>query len=513
MVTISTHVRRFDIYRALAEAHESVFCTVGTHPHSAAAEPDVPVDEIAALSRHPRCVAIGEAGLDYYYDKSPRDVQQRVFRTHIAAARETGLPLVIHARDADADMIRILEEEMRSGPYRAVLHCFSSGAALAEAGVELGFYVSFSGILTFKKSEELRRIAAALPRDRLLVETDAPYLAPDAAPRPHQRARLRGAYGEGSGRDDRRQRNRHRPADHGQFLPPVRKGRDRRPRRRRGRRMSLRVKILGCGSSGGVPRVGSGWGACDPREPKNRRRRCSILVERCGPDGKTSVLIDTTPDLREQLLDAEVRRLDAVLFTHEHADHTHGIDDLRPLVIAMRRRMPVYMDRITGELLMAPLRLLLRGAAGQPVPADPRRAADDGRDDGNDRRAGRRDRGGAVPPRPRRHRCPRLPLRRSLPTRPTSAAFPTKAGQLFEGLDVLILDALRHAPHPTHFSVAEALAVIERVRPRRAILTNLHTDLDYATLSRELPAGIEPAYDGLTIDISVGAEPALSRTG
>ncbi len=178
MVTISTYVRRFDIYRALAEAHESVFCTVGTHPHSAAAEPDVPVDEIAALSRHPRCVAIGEAGLDYFYDKSPRDVQQRVFRSHIAAARETGLPLVIHARDADADMIRILEEEMKSGPYRAVLHCFSSGAALAEAGVALGFYVSFSGILTFKKSEELRRIAAALPRDRLLVETDAPYLAP-----------------------------------------------------------------------------------------------------------------------------------------------------------------------------------------------------------------------------------------------------------------------------------------------------------------------------------------------
>jgi TatD DNase family protein len=178
MVTISTHVARFDAYRALTEAHESVFCTVGTHPHNAAAEPDVPVERLIELSRHPRCIAIGEAGLDYHYDKSPRDVQQRVFRTHIEAARETGLPLVIHARNADEDMISILSEEMRRGRFDAVLHCFSSGEKLAQAGVELGLYVSFSGILTFRNSEEIRRIAAAVPHDRLLVETDAPYLAP-----------------------------------------------------------------------------------------------------------------------------------------------------------------------------------------------------------------------------------------------------------------------------------------------------------------------------------------------
>jgi TatD DNase family protein len=178
MVTISTHVERFDTYRALAEAHESVFCTVGTHPHNAAVEPDVPADRLIELSRHPRCIAIGEAGLDYHYDKSPRDVQQRVFRIQIEAARETGLPLVIHARNADEDMIGILFEEMRRGRFDAVLHCFSSGEKLAHVGVELGLYVSFSGILTFRNSEEIRRIAAAVPRDRLLVETDAPYLAP-----------------------------------------------------------------------------------------------------------------------------------------------------------------------------------------------------------------------------------------------------------------------------------------------------------------------------------------------
>ena len=179
MVTISTHVARFKTYRGIVERHDRVFCTVGTHPHHAAEEPDVPASEIVMLSAHPRCIGIGEAGLDHHYDRSPRDVQRQVFHTHIAAAREAGLPLVIHARDADEEMIDILTEEARRGRFDAVLHCFSSGARLAQVGVELGFYVSFSGILTFKRSEELRRIAATTPLDRLLVETDAPYLAPE----------------------------------------------------------------------------------------------------------------------------------------------------------------------------------------------------------------------------------------------------------------------------------------------------------------------------------------------
>lgn len=179
LATISTHVARFETYRALAEAHNEVFFTIGTHPHHAGEEPDVPVSRLVSLSRHPRCIAIGEAGLDYHYDNSPRDVQSRVFRAHIAAARESRLPLVIHARDADQDMIEILTEEMGQGTFDAVLHCFSSGRRLAEVGVELGFYVSFSGIVTFKRSGELREIASATPLDRLLIETDAPYLAPE----------------------------------------------------------------------------------------------------------------------------------------------------------------------------------------------------------------------------------------------------------------------------------------------------------------------------------------------
>jgi TatD DNase family protein len=178
LITISTHVTRYETYRAIADAYDNVWFTVGTHPHQAHEEPDVSIEELVSLSRHPRCVGIGEAGLDYHYDRSPRDVAARVFRRHIAAARETGLPLVIHARDADDDVARILREEMGKGIFKALLHCFTASRALAETGLDLGLYVSFSGVLTFKNSQELRDIARDVPMDRLLVETDAPFLAP-----------------------------------------------------------------------------------------------------------------------------------------------------------------------------------------------------------------------------------------------------------------------------------------------------------------------------------------------
>ena len=191
MVTITPRVANADTYRRISEAHPEVFFTVGTHPHNAAEEPGVAVSSIIEAVQHPRCVAVGEAGLDFHYDKSPRDVQERVFRTHIAAARVSGLPLVIHARNADDEMIRILSEEHGRGRFDAILHCFSSSRRLGEIGIELGFYVSFSGILTFKNSEEIRVIAReVVPRDRLLVETDAPYLAPT----PHRGKRNEPAY-------------------------------------------------------------------------------------------------------------------------------------------------------------------------------------------------------------------------------------------------------------------------------------------------------------------------------
>lgn len=177
-VTISTRIRRFQTLIDIAEKHRNVFCSVGTHPHNAHEELDISVDEIVALTEHPKCVAIGEAGLDYHYDSSPRDAQAQGFRNHIAASRQTGLPLVIHARSADEDMISILEEETGKGAFPFVLHCFSSGAELARRGLELGGYISFSGIVTFRNATEIQEVAKSVPADRFLVETDAPYLAP-----------------------------------------------------------------------------------------------------------------------------------------------------------------------------------------------------------------------------------------------------------------------------------------------------------------------------------------------
>lgn len=178
MVTISTRVRKFPQILEIANTFEEVFCSVGTHPHNAAEELDITTQELVELAAHPKVVAIGEAGLDYHYDYAPRDAQAQGFRAHIAAARETGLPLVIHARSADDDVAAILEDETGKGAFPFILHCFSSGRRLAEVGVALGGYISFSGILTFKNSGNLRDIAASVPHDRLLVETDAPYLAP-----------------------------------------------------------------------------------------------------------------------------------------------------------------------------------------------------------------------------------------------------------------------------------------------------------------------------------------------
>jgi len=178
MVSISTRVKQRAGLLAIVDRFPDVYCSIGTHPHHAHEELDLGTADLVALTRHPKTVALGEAGLDYHYDLSPREAQERGFRNHIAAARETGLPLVIHSREADADMAAILEEETGKGAFPAVLHCYTGGPDLAHRAIALGLFISFTGILTFKKSDELRAIAAELPADRILVETDAPYLAP-----------------------------------------------------------------------------------------------------------------------------------------------------------------------------------------------------------------------------------------------------------------------------------------------------------------------------------------------
>jgi len=265
---------------------------------------------------------------------------------------------------------------------------------------------------------------------------------------------------------------------------------------------AIRITVLGCGSSGGVPRVGQGWGACDPANPKNRRRRCSILVERTDRSSgqKTVVLIDTSPDLRQQLLDADVERLDAILFTHSHADHTHGIDDVRPLVIAMRRRIDVYADQTTSQVLRASFGYIFETPRGSQYPSllNEKRlvAGEFSRIEGP---------GGpleALPFRLDHGEIDALGFRiEGFAYTPDLCAVPEASLAALEALDLWIIDCLRYTRHPSHLSLSEALALIARLRPRRAVLTNLHTDLDYERLRREIPAHVEPAFDGMRLDL------------
>jgi phosphoribosyl 1,2-cyclic phosphate phosphodiesterase len=266
------------------------------------------------------------------------------------------------------------------------------------------------------------------------------------------------------------------------------------------------VTILGCSSSGGVPRVGQGWGKCDPSNPKNRRRRCSILVSRRDRAGSTQVLVDTSPDLREQLIDAEVKRLDAVLYTHAHADHTHGVDDLRGLVILNGRRIPAYMDAPTARRMTTKFDYIFKTPPGSFYPPllDEHRldlgvpVAIEGA-------------GGAIEATPFRlehGEMDSLGFRLEagggvLAYTPDLNAIPPESEVHLRGLDLWIIDALRHQRHGSHYSVDQAFESIARFKPRRAVLTDLHVDLDYEALKAICPEGVTPAYDGMRL--SVGA--------
>jgi phosphoribosyl 1,2-cyclic phosphate phosphodiesterase len=265
----------------------------------------------------------------------------------------------------------------------------------------------------------------------------------------------------------------------------------------------LRFTVLGCGSSPGVPRIGGDWGACDPGNPKNRRRRCSLLVQRIkGPGHFTNVLIDTSPDLREQALSAGIGLLDAVLFTHPHADHIHGIDDLRGFVMNMGRRVDVYADDPTMERLKEAFGYCFKTPPGSEYPplvnAHPIRVGETVEVEGK---------GGAVAALPINQMhgsITSLAFRfGGLAYSPDASGFDADAERALQDLDVWILDALRPRPHPSHLSLAQALTWIERIKPKRAILTHMHVDLDYATLRRELPENVEPAYDGMVIELPI----------
>jgi phosphoribosyl 1,2-cyclic phosphate phosphodiesterase len=262
--------------------------------------------------------------------------------------------------------------------------------------------------------------------------------------------------------------------------------------------MSLTFTILGCGTSGGVPRIGNHWGACDPANHKNRRKRCALLIERNGASGQTSALVDTTPDLRQQLLDAGTTWLDGVLYTHDHADHTHGIDDLRQVAYNGNRRVDVYHDATTGRQLRARFAYCFDAPAQSEYPAILKsheiRAGEAVRIDG----AG----GGieALPFRQIHGSGATLGFRfGGLAYSPDVSDFPEESLEALTGLEVWILDALRYKPHPSHLSLEQALGWVARMKPKRAVLTHMHVDLDYQQLKAELPEGVEPAYDGMVL--------------
>ncbi|WP_272008602.1 MBL fold metallo-hydrolase [Roseovarius sp. ZX-A-9] len=257
-----------------------------------------------------------------------------------------------------------------------------------------------------------------------------------------------------------------------------------------------RFIILGCGSSGGVPRLGGHWGDCDPNEPRNTRRRCSMLIEQEGPDGITRVLIDASPDLRAQLLDAGVGELDAVLFTHSHADHVHGIDDLRMIVFNMKKRLPVWADGDTQNALYSRFGYAFVQPETSPYPPILNMNTIDG--DVTIEGAG-----GAITLTPftvGHGAIEALGFRiGDVAYLPDVADIPEDVWPVLDGLDCWIVDALRRTPHPTHSHLENTLKWIERAAPRRGVITNMHIDMDYRTLEKELPEHVIPAYDGLTL--------------
>ena len=260
----------------------------------------------------------------------------------------------------------------------------------------------------------------------------------------------------------------------------------------------LTVRVLGCGSSAGVPRIGGDWGDCDPADPRNRRFRCSIVIERTTGEGTTRALVDTTPDLRSQLLAADIGLLDGVAFTHPHADHIHGIDDLRTVVQNRRGRLPVWADADTAQLLMSRFAYVFVQPAGSLYPPilDLRQIDGGFEIDGA---------GGPIAFRPLRvahGRIEALGFRvGGFAYLPDVSAIPDDVWPELANLDTFMLDALRRTPHPTHTHLAQSLGWLARAAPRLGVLTNMHNDLDYATLMAELPAGIVPAHDGLRLEI------------
>ena len=481
-LTICTRLRGAEKIVQLAAGYPDVFASIGTHPDHATEERDLGQGMLRELAGNPKVAAIGECGLDYHNNESTREDQETVFRDHIHVAADTGLPLVIHTREAEADTIRILRDEPQAS---GVFHCFTSSISLARQALELGYMISFSGIVTFKNAVDLREVVRMVPLDRLLVETDAPFLAPV----PYRGKRNEPAYVlhtaeivaglKGVTLKELGERTTENFFD---LFP---------------RGCLMRVTILGCGGSMGIPNIAGGWGKCDPVNPRNRRQRTSILMEY----GGRTVLIDAGPDLKPQMLAAGVIQVDGVLITHSHADHTQGLDDLRGLVHKDRGPLNLYATAETMEDLDRRFGYIFRPRKlpgyTQPPFLKARQISIPCRIEELDLQCFDQD----------HFDC------RSVGVRTGGFAYSPDVAQLdeaafaaLEGVDTWIIAALSYQGNAAHASVDQVLEWVQRVSPRRAVLTHLGSSLDYQTLSEKLPAGVEAAYDGMVIEVQDQAD-------
>ncbi len=369
-MSIGTTLEEFPQVQTVAERFANVWCSVGIHPHEAQKELLADATPLLERAKHPKVVAIGETGLDYYYEHSPRDEQKQNFRAHISAARETGLPLIVHTRDAEEDTIAILREEMGKGAFSGLIHCFTGTKTLADAALELGFCISVSGIATFKKSDELRDVLKDVPLDRLLVETDAPYLAPmphrgkrnEPAFVAHTAASLAALKGVSVEEISRR--------DNGQFLSAVHKGRS---RRNDAWKLPFWAAALPAACRASADRTGRAyWGACDPANPKNRR--APLFAARAAESRRTAPRRFWSTPRPICANNSSMRvcpRLDGVFITHDHADqtawHRRSAND-RDEYAQPRRRL---CGRRSLSAHHSAFRLLLHTARRQRLSADP----------------------------------------------------------------------------------------------------------------------------------------------
>lgn len=481
MLNPGVHSSQFATIAGLASSTELLYFAVGVHPNDAADDKDG-VEKMKDHLSHEKMVALGETGLDYLRSSTDKRAQRQSFEKHIELALSENLPLIVHSREAEEDTISMLKAA--GGKARGVMHCFTGSRKMAEEALELGFYISFSGIVTFKNAAALQDVAEKVPMDRILIETDSPYLAPEP---------YRGKTNEPSYVVEvaRKLASIHgvdiedvavRTTDN--FLDLF--DRVKRP---------MRITILGCGFSGGVPKSDGSWGICRRENPRNKRSRCTIAIEH----EKKVTLVDAGPDIRLQLNRAGIKRVDQVLFTHDHADHVHGIDDLKPF--GRENPVPCYGDRETLNSIRKRFEYCFQIPKGKEkdkfrpfcteVEVDIEKGFFVG---GLPVTITKQEHGKSY----------------SLGFRFGKLAYSNDVSHLsleqldtLRGLSLWIVDCIGEIPHVSHSHLEQTLSWAREIKPEWAILTNLGNKMDYEILRRKCSeigdVNLLPAYDCMVL--------------